>query len=347
MRASLSSEELDLIHQASIRNKHGAVLGFIDADLETIFQKIKQRLPVRTPIRDVSDLLEVLLRAIERSSSTEEHGSVLLEAISRPLTHYDFSVPISAPSGLGIEFDVGGNDALRISSEPCGATPFRILILKDTCEAVGPHRVVERVENHIFTLLPLAVAVGIIEIGEPRVRPAEARINGETYLIDGRAGSLASSARFILRVDRNDRLALRRLKRDDHEGVVRSRFDRVAKILTSPSERTAQLRSAARLFGDAVSSTDPGRAVAFALMSMEAVLFDRKACDTTSRLIEAAAFRLGKSHRDRSSLKAQVRKLYDTRSLYVHTGATDDRLDDRAKALQLARDTLRLELEDV
>ena len=81
MRGSLTPEVMALIFENTARDQHGTVFVNLDIDIDAIFQKIKQHLPDRTPIKNATDLLEVLLRAVERSPSAGPLGSVLLETV--------------------------------------------------------------------------------------------------------------------------------------------------------------------------------------------------------------------------------------------------------------------------
>lgn len=118
---------------------------------------------------------------------------------------------------------------------------------------------------------------------------------------------------------------------------------RLIASLTKPDGQ-AELASACSLLSDALSVRDDGLGVALALMSAEAALLEpTDANSLLARLSEAVAFRLGKSSAERREIRKRVRKLYDTRSRFVHRGESTGAVE-REEAIRLASKVVRLEL---
>jgi hypothetical protein len=119
-------------------------------------------------------------------------------------------------------------------------------------------------------------------------------------------------------------------------------------LLTNDSERTRELRSAAALLFDAFAAPEPGKAIALAFMSMEAVLLDAKTTESiAARLSEAVAYRLGTSAEQRTELRKRVSKLYKARSGFVHTGKVDQPSTAVSEARDMAATVLRREIGDL
>jgi hypothetical protein len=94
-------------------------------------------------------------------------------------------------------------------------------------------------------------------------------------------------------------------------------------------------------------ATDPGVAVISYSMCLEGLLLDRSVKENVIiRLIEAVAYRLGKSADDRQRRRKLVRSLYDLRSEYVHTGTIQADFELQEGWARTARETLRREIED-
>lgn len=139
-----------------------------------------------------------------------------------------------------------------------------------------------------------------------------------------------------------------RAKKDGLTEALSPTLRRIAHMITSTDVGATALRSAAILYVDAVTTTDAGRSVVFALMALEAVLLERSVSDTIlARLKEAVAYRLGSSPDSRAQLRKQVGRLYELRSSFVHTGEVQATEDQRRHCLDLVRAVLKREIDDL
>jgi hypothetical protein len=162
--------------------------------------------------------------------------------------------------------------------------------------------------------------------------------------MEGSVGATAACLAFVVPEDLDD-VEMAQAKRGEVSRAIKNRIQCLVAPMTGRSERAIELAAAARLLFESFAAWEEGKAIAFALMSMEAALLERSGSgDILSRLREAVAYRLGGTSEARSSLRGKVKKLYKLRSRYVHTGRIDPRTDMVEQARHLARSALHKEL---
>ena len=89
----------------------------------------------------------------------------------------------------------------------------------------------------------------------------------------------------------------------------------------STDDRATELRNAGALLLRASVSRDLGLSLTYCFMCLEGVLLEPTTTEfVLSRLVEAVAYSIGTSARDRAQLRHEVKELYNLRSRYVHTG---------------------------
>lgn len=160
-------------------------------------------------------------------------------------------------------------------------------------------------------------------------------------------GGLVTRIRFMVPNDL-DELENKRLKSEAVTSALDHRLRGLNTVLSNNSERGKELRSAACLLFDAFATPEAGMAIALAFMSMEAVLLDPKTSVTVlARLSEAVAYRVGKSADNRRELRKQVKKHYEARSSFVHTGKVDKPSIIVTEARDICADVLRREILDL
>ncbi len=141
------------------------------------------------------------------------------------------------------------------------------------------------------------------------------------------------------------------IRRGQGTELLERRKEQAAVILSAVDDRGLVLRRAGRLYLQAVAAGELGMTISSAFMCLEGLLLDRTVKDeVTGRLTEAVAYRIGKGATERKKLREQLKKLYELRSQYVHTGYVTGvkGLDGspRELALEMARRALRREIED-
>ena len=315
----------------------------LQVDLDSAFEKILEALPEATPIKTPGDVFECVIPLLNAAAPLELIAARLQDP---PLTRFPFAVPISGPSGVGLEGEIGGEDSLEVVARPVAPEGFHIIELRGVVADIGVRSVVERVESHVLSLIPMAAALGLAGIGTTRIGPVDLVIEGERFALDARIGALAAATRFGLVNDPENEIDQVRFERSEFDDLIGPRWEHLRHTIVDLAPRSIALRSAARLLGEAESSLDAGRSVSFALMSLEAALLDPKSkSDILARIKEAVAYRLARSHDERVQLRKEIEGLYETRSRYVHAGSVaPNRRNDRFRALVIARRALRLEI---
>ena len=107
----------------------------------------------------------------------------------------------------------------------------------------------------------------------------------------------------------------------------------------------SSLRTALRFFCRGVSAHEYGLAVFNWFTALEGVLLDPEAkADIQARLVEAVTFSLGTGASERTAIRKDVKRLYDDRSRFVHSGYAVERPGMRAKCAELIRRVLEREI---
>jgi len=105
-----------------------------------------------------------------------------------------------------------------------------------------------------------------------------------------------------------------------------------------------RLRTAARFLTKAMRAESPADSYVFMGTCLEALLVSGEEA-IGERLRDAVALILGRTFEDRVELKNRVKKLYDTRSRYVHGGQYDRNERERVLCLDIAKRVLAAELK--
>ena len=105
-----------------------------------------------------------------------------------------------------------------------------------------------------------------------------------------------------------------------------------------------RLRTAARFLTKAMRAESPADSYVFMGTCLEALLVSGEEA-IGERLRDAVALILGRTFEERVELKNRVKKLYDTRSRYVHGGQYDRNERERVLCLDIAKRVLAAELK--
>lgn len=152
-------------------------------------------------------------------------------------------------------------------------------------------------------------------------------------------------------------------KRAEKEGVEELRngwFRPIVKLWSDNTPRGVELKRACEVLCQAHASWEPAEVVWLCVMCLEGLLLpsDEESA-STSRIKEAVAFLLGKTHENRRYYRNIIDKLYEVRSKYVHQGVwsghefrnayqrqkiLNAEEDIESKALEVAKSALKLEI---
>ena len=317
MLGSDSVQERDVIHLITM-----SIISELKADRENSHMVI---------INDATDLTK---KIVERLCAPQE---------------YHFSFPISAGYGLSLSLDIGGAHNLKIQNLP--TIEEQRVTLTGSVNAIHEFHASRQIETDVKSVIGVSISLGIAKLLPIPVDEIPAVIFPDRLVsrvhIDPMIGGLVTRIRFMVPNDL-DELENKRLRSEPVTTALDHRLRGLNTVLSNNSERGKELRSAARLLFDAFATHEDGMAIALAIMSMEAVLLDHKTSETVlARLSEAVAYRVGKSADKRRELRKQVKRLYEARSSFVHTGKVDKPSITVTEARDICADVLRREILDL
>jgi hypothetical protein len=285
----------------------------------------------------------------------EEFARRLAALLIQPLEPFQFDFDIGGGPGHHqdcLEMLLAGPYALRL--EPLGrGKEFRGLRVHGIVQAGTADDAVPRAERVLDELCGAFISLGLATFSPPvrsKVHEATVRIRGgkargQPHSLDPSSAYRALATTFVVPRDLTD-LERRLVERGDVEHAL-DRYDRLLeRLFQSESIRARELRAACRRAVQASTSTDFGLCITLAFSCLEGLLLDPKSkADVLSRIVEAVAHGLGRSSQERSDLRARVKKLYELRSVFVHTGNAQESVRARAQVLDLAYRVIRREVE--
>jgi hypothetical protein len=331
----------------------------IDSKGRELGEQIIDVLGNKSEIKDEDMLFALVVNEIvselTRGKKTEEgfNKGRLLESIYKklenPLNEYSFSYPVSLVSNISIDCELGGRDKLMLETLITDKKQYVVqtILMKGEIKAVSKNFTINRIEQHVKHFIGFASALGIaLQAPQKISKLPEVQFEGGTEVeVDPIISSLSAITVFHY-PDENENVSSDKiLKMKEKEEITSDYLSKIKEIINSNNKHANKLKSAARLLIEALSSFDDGKTVAFALMSVEAVLLESsKKSDILARLREAVAYRLGSSPSNREDLRSNIDKLYSARSSYVHTGQISDPKEHREMALELAKDAIKKDI---
>jgi hypothetical protein len=295
-----------------------------------------------------------------------EYAERLSVALAAPLMHHKFSVqfspPVSSPTDLALHWDIGGANALAFDHDDQGSGINTLSGIVRTATLGTARSAVPRLLDQVigaFRALGLSSPAGlgmppVLFTGDPRptITAATVRLDGdwamgehEEFVLPPAYALRLRSERFALPADLTD-LEQGSLRREDLTRALSRRVRSMRTLFGGESPRANDLRNACRLALVADESDDFGVFIALAFSCLEGLLVsDDSKEDTVARLAEAVAFSLGKSFDERNVLRTRVKKLYKTRSAFVHTGKAKQNDGEWMATRSLLFQVLRREIE--
>ena len=139
-------------------------------------------------------------------------------------------------------------------------------------------------------------------------------------------------------------------KREFEGGNVNEAFrrlsDQMACLFAHQDPRSAQIRQASRLFVQGVTSHDYGYAISLFFLALEALLLSDAKADVQARLTEAIVYSVGRSASGRDGLRKEIKRLYNIRSRFIHTGEVDTSWEDAGRCRDITQEVIRKEIKD-
>ena len=311
-----------------------------------------------------------------------ESRRILVKSLEVPARSWPFAVVLFDHARFVINCELGGisqiklcgtrikdhpglekaikNVAKRISKDPALAGKTRPLdvgiatrghhtaiALEGVVEAATIEGAIRRVERLLDTALGGTRALGLARYVESR-NPFGQR----NMVLAGTGVPMASTyadrvAGSSLQIP-NDLTELENAQKDkgDLAGALGRHARTLQKAIAGPSGRAEFVRNACRLAINAEASLDFGILMSLAFSRMEGLLVGTSGSDSvTAKLREAVAFSLGRDHRERESLRKEVKDLYQVRSEFVHQANASEVPGVRRQTLDLMYRILRQEME--
>lgn len=329
------------------------------ADEEDHVLDIGHHLPDHAPFRGPGDLVQFLydeLASILKSlppADIEPHRIVtdLIHRLENPLRRFDFTAPLALRGAASLSGLIGGPNQLNFESieHESGVKT----LLSGTVEAPTEPMAIIAVEEVVEATLGLCLALDLCLMLTPLPGSSATlflNISPHDDRIPSRLGGLVSAA--------ISGAVLRDPSRPGDAGgtdpnLAQAELDgaaaALAHVLGSTAPRALELRRVGAFLLRASVSADTGLALTYGFMCLEGTLLERTTTDNVqSRLVEAVAYRIGRSAADRARIRREVKELYDIRSRYVHTG-DPGRLawtSPRERCLEIVSNVLRREVAE-
>lgn len=333
-----------------------------DPVVEEIANRLLDELGPRNQFEGPDEVILFLVEELGRLSDDEripdeEMTRRQAEALTRALPRWQFEIglPADAPvvEAFGTTVEIGGTEQFSI-----GALQPDRLLLKGQVPASTRHGAVGRAERALDAFLGMARCLGFVELKRSRDPAADGHMYCEIVLTSGEE-SRNPPSRTRLAALYADRIGasrfIRPLARSEvlgpPQGVIEAAahpFRLLRCALTAASERAREIRAACRLAMNAEDAAEFGVLITLAFTCLEGLLLKKESkSEVLGRLSEATAHSLGGSFADIDMNRERVRRLYDARSRFAHTGIAIGERRARAEVMDLVHGVLRRQLEQL
>ncbi len=306
---------------------------------------------------------EVTLYIVEHlAASAKKYPSVLSDiakGLRHPLQSYSFSAPVLMRSPVGYDIPLGGRHNLCLESVETPEGGYRP-VLTGTTEACTPYGAIEDAEQAIRLILGAALALNtaVLTFQTPGFSSQipisiSPRVTSHPIFMEPALARVASQCLFIIPRDLSD-LETAQMRKGDGSSATQRIQRNLVKLAAVDSNRAGEVRNAARLYlagessAASASSASYGMAVTYYFMCLEALLMEKTTKENIqARLTEAVAFRIGTSAESRADIRARVKKMYDDRSRFVHTGVVREKPGMREACGEMVRLVLQKAIEEL
>lgn len=308
---------------------------------------------------------EILSYCLDRLQDIQEEDpdyevdaarAAIADHLPTPKREYSFEVSYPTSASLAMEWELGGPHSLAVSVAP-RENKAPLLTLVGSVKAATREGAILNSERIIDAVLGAMRTIGIARFIDSRSPVAKrpdiliTSISPKRGQDDFRSpaaalyGDRLASIFFGLPVDLSDLEKAVLGSGDAAQALARHRRS-LAKVLAGTSQRAQEVRNACRLAINAEHSLDFGVLVTLAFSCLEGLLLQSHVTESVlARLAEAVAHSLGGSVEEKDELRKLVKKLYDVRSQFVHTGMAGEAAGARDRALRLMYRVLGREVE--
>jgi hypothetical protein len=286
----------------------------------------------------------------------EAARTTIASRLMAPLRRFAFAITYPTVSSFTFEWDIGGPNALRVAVAARSDKPPLLKVL-GAVDAATREGAMHAAERTIDSVLGATRTMGFSRFFESR-HPAAKRpgialkaLAPERPQDDFPAPAAAvyadrlSSVMFSVPEDLSE-LEKSVLNSGDCTAALSRHVRVLTNLLAGSGARARELRNACRLSINAEHSSEFGVLVTLAFSSLEGLLLQPHVRDDVlARLAEAVAHSLGGTVDEKNVLRKTVKKLYDVRSQFVHTGAVAEPAGAREAVMGLVYRVLRREAE--
>lgn len=316
--------------------------------------RLLDALPQESHIETAYELRQMLWARLESeyvqgTRPTEVNLGAVVEMLHTELTQPATKWEYTADFGFGdpnvpVAINIAGAAPLQLISatRDDGRTVLRVRgsVLAHTQEGA-----LFAVEQRVLEAVGAALVVGVLR--HTRKLEAEPTIfvslgvsmafTHATQAVLARCG--AQIPRELLELER------KALTNGDVERAIRRHLALVHRVLGNTHGRADAVRNACRVAALSLATLDDGIALTLAFSVLEGLLLDSEQTENVlARLTEAVAHALGQDDAERRRLRAEVKKLYNQRSIFVHTGRVQEFARARRYATELMLAVLRREI---
>jgi hypothetical protein len=304
--------------------------------------------------QEVHDVLERTLMAQPGAFDSaadidiNEVVGTMLATLRAPPQRWTFrTVLFPAQFDVTLSIDVGGRLPVQLGTVERDAG-HKWLCLNGEVLAHTEHGALAFAEQTTLTVLGAGIASGVLVHEPPTTRPAppvSVTINGGEHYFESItqgivAGCWVEIPRDVSELERANLM----------QGRVAEALTRHVRIfekaLAAVGARADEVRNACRMACLAATSSDESVTLPLCFALLEGLLLDAAHGDNVlARLREAIAHSLGADHDERLHLRAELKRLYDLRSGFVHSVRPRRAAVARQQAVELALRVLKREIE--
>lgn len=273
--------------------------------------------------------------------------ATLVTALGAPTAQWSFRAPLFRTGfELAVTAELPGGGPLQLRTD-VGADGVPWMFLEGAVRAHSEAGALLLVERVCLMTVGAGLAAGVF-VHAPSAHPQPSRV----VTIEGRGlhfdlGTEAVLARCWVDIPRDLSEIERRRLEQGHVNAAFARYLRILeRALRSEGPRADELRNACRMACLAATSPDDGVGLTTSFAMMEGLLLDRAHGDqVVARLCEAVAHSIGRSYEERRQLRAELRRLYDLRSSFVHSVKRQRAAQARQQVVELMLHVLKREIE--
>jgi hypothetical protein len=287
--------------------------------------------------------------AIDSTSDIDinEVVGTMLAALRAPPQRWTFRTALFPPQfDVALSVELGGRLPVQLS--PVELDGQKSLFLSGEVLAHTEHGALALAEQTTLMVLGAGIASGVLVYEPPTTRPAapvSVTINEVEHYFESITQGIIAGCWVEIPRDVSDLERANLVQGRIAEAITRH-VRILEKALAAVGPRADEVRNACRMACLAATSSDDSVTLPLCFALLEGLLLDTAHGDNVlARLREAVAHSLGADHEERVHLRAEIKRLYDLRSGFVHSVRPRRAAVATQQAVELALRVLKREIE--